>query len=70
MAGLEDIERSQLAASPDRTMVEWMTGGGHADYAAAVAFMEARARDIACGQAGEAVWLTQHAPALHGRNQR
>lgn len=45
----------------ERPSVEWKVDGP-AGYADAVAFMERRAGDIACGNAAELVWLTQHAP--------
>lgn len=42
--------------------VAWMVGHAPCDYPRAVAFMEKRAREIACGQAAELVWLTGHTP--------
>ena len=45
-------------------MVEWITSDGLTDYEAAVAFMEARAADIAAGTADESIWLVEH-PALY-----
>jgi len=49
------------ATSDEAPQVAWMVGDA-ADYARAVAFMERRAADIACGKASELVWLTQHEP--------
>lgn len=43
-------------------MVDWITSDGLTDYAAAVAFMEARAAAIAAGAEDEAVWLVEHPP--------
>ena len=43
-------------------MTEWTTTPGLTDYPQSVAFMEARAAAIACGEAEELVWLVEHAP--------
>ena len=43
-------------------MVEWITSEGLVPYPEALAFMEARAEDIARGEASEAVWLLEHPP--------
>ncbi len=43
-------------------MVEWITSRGLTGYAAAVAFMEARAGAIATGVADECIWLVEHPP--------
>ena len=40
----------------------WATSRGRVDYPAAVEAMEARARAIAEGRAGELVWLLEHPP--------
>lgn len=45
-------------------MVEWKISNGLTDYADAVAFMEARAAQIAEGTADEMIWLLEH-PALY-----
>lgn len=45
-------------------MVEWIISDGLTGYDDAVAFMEARAAEIATGGADEAVWLLEH-PALY-----
>lgn len=42
--------------------VEWLVEPGFADYAAAVATMEARAQAIREGRAGELIWLVEHPP--------
>ncbi len=43
-------------------MPDWITAPGLTDYAAAVAFMENRAEDIAAGTADECIWLVEHPP--------
>ena len=43
-------------------MPEWITTPGLTDYAAATAFMEARADAIARGEADECIWLVEHPP--------
>lgn len=43
-------------------MVEWITTDGLTDYDTAVAFMEARAAEIAAGTAEECIWLLEHPP--------
>jgi len=42
--------------------VEWRVEPGLTDYPAALAFMEARAKNIHEGMAGEMVWLVEHPP--------
>lgn len=42
--------------------IGWALSPGLTDYAAAVAAMEARAAQIAAGEAGELVWLLEHPP--------
>lgn len=44
--------------------IEWRTSERPVDYAAAVAFMEARVAAIRAGEAPELVWLLEH-PALY-----
>ena len=46
----------------DDAPVAWATSPGLVDYPSAVAAMEARARAIADGEAGELVWLLEHPP--------
>ena len=46
--------------------VEWRVEPGRTDYDAAVAFMEERAAAIRAGDAGELVWLVEHAPLYTG----
>ncbi|WP_375265536.1 lipoyl(octanoyl) transferase LipB [Planktotalea sp.] len=43
-------------------MVEWKISSGLTAYEDAVAFMEARAADIANGTADELIWLLEHPP--------
>ncbi len=43
-------------------MTEWISAPGLTDYQQAITFMEARAAAIAAGEAGELVWLVEHAP--------
>lgn len=43
-------------------MVEWIISDGLTDYRAAEAWMEARATDIAAGEAEECIWLVEHPP--------
>ncbi|WP_353347215.1 lipoyl(octanoyl) transferase LipB [Aquicoccus sp. SU-CL01552] len=45
-----------------RRMVEWKITDGLTGYAEAVAFMEARAAEIAAGTAEECIWLLEHPP--------
>jgi lipoyl(octanoyl) transferase len=42
--------------------VDWLVSDTLVEYAAAVAFMEARATAIAAGEARELVWLLEHPP--------
>ncbi len=44
------------------TRIGWAVSPGLVDYEAAVAAMEARAAAIAADEAGELVWLLEHAP--------
>lgn len=46
----------------DRAPVEWRVSPGLTPYADALAFMEARAADVAAGTAREQVWLLEHPP--------
>ncbi len=43
-------------------MVEWIISDGLTGYRAAEAWMEARAADIAAGDAAECIWLVEHPP--------
>lgn len=45
-------------------MVEWRISDGLTDYAAALAWQEARAAAIRAGGAPECVWLLEHPPVL------
>ncbi len=49
-------------AGPPGNAVDWLISDGLVDYAAATAFMEARAAAVAGGQAPELVWLLEHPP--------
>jgi lipoyl(octanoyl) transferase len=51
-----------LPAPPGAAPVEWRVHEGLVGYDAAVAFMQARAAEIAAGRAGELVWLIEHPP--------
>ncbi len=46
--------------------VEWAHSPGYTPYEPALAFMEERAAAIARGEAGELVWLLEHAPLYTG----
>jgi lipoyl(octanoyl) transferase len=51
------------SAAPERDQtVGWAVSPGLTDYAFAVAFMEARAGEIAEGKASQLVWLLEHPP--------
>lgn len=54
--------RTDLHAPLGSPPVEWRVEPGLTDYAAAVAFMEARVAEIADGTATELVWLVEHPP--------
>lgn len=43
-------------------MVEWIISDSLVDYEQATQFMEARAADIAAGEAEECIWLLEHPP--------
>jgi lipoyl(octanoyl) transferase len=47
---------------PAGNAVDWRISDSRVDYAAALAFMEARAAAIAAGEAPELVWLLEHPP--------
>ncbi|WP_323008894.1 lipoyl(octanoyl) transferase LipB [Paracoccus sp. (in: a-proteobacteria)] len=46
----------------EKRMTEWISAPGLTGYQQAITFMEARAAAIAAGEAGELVWLVEHAP--------
>jgi lipoyl(octanoyl) transferase len=60
----DDLTIGLLPAPPagDGAPVEWLSSDSFVDYDAALAFMAARAAAIARGEAGELVWLVEHAP--------
>jgi len=45
---------------------EWAVSTGFVSYPDAVAFMEARAADVAAGEAEELVWMLEHPPLYSG----
>ena len=47
---------------PAGNAVDWRISDSRVDYAAAIAFMEAREATIAAGEAPELVWLLEHPP--------
>ncbi len=55
-------EIPDLPAKEGRNVVEWIVSEGLTPYPDAVAWMEARAAAIACGDARECVWLVEHPP--------
>ncbi|MGC2084731.1 MAG: lipoyl(octanoyl) transferase LipB [Bradyrhizobium sp.] len=57
----ENLDLTTFAAAAD-SAVEWRISDSPADYAEAVAAMEARAAAIASGEAPELVWLLEHPP--------
>jgi lipoyl(octanoyl) transferase len=50
------------AENPARNAVQWHISNGFIPYEEATAAMEARAGQIAAGQAPEAIWLLEHPP--------
>jgi lipoyl(octanoyl) transferase len=69
----QSLDLTTFAAPSGARAVEWLISDSPVEYPAAVAAMEARAADVASGQAGELVWLLEH-PALYtsgtsGRNE-
>ncbi len=63
------VNATRLAVSPDAFLprpgsppVAWRVSEGLVDYGEAVAWMEARAAEIAAGRAPECVWLLEHPP--------
>lgn len=63
------VNAPRLAATPDAFLprpgsapVAWRVSDAPVGYAAAVAWMEARAEGIARGEAPECVWLLEHPP--------
>lgn len=55
-----------LFGREDGVPAGWAVSNGYVAYPEAVAAMEARARAIAEGQAGELVWLLEHPPLYTG----
>ncbi len=54
--------RADMRAAPGAPPVEWIVAEGLTAYPDALAFMEARAAEIAAGAAAECVWLVEHPP--------
>src|SRR3712207_9509243 len=52
----------RAAAPAPATQPEWVVSGGLPPSPEALAAMEARAAAIRAGEAGELVWLVEHAP--------
>jgi lipoyl(octanoyl) transferase len=69
----QSLDLTTFAAPSGARAVEWRISDSAVEYPAAVAAMEARAADIASGQAGELVWLLEHPPlytsGTSGRNE-
>jgi lipoyl(octanoyl) transferase len=57
-----ELSIALLFKRTDDAVVGWAVSPGYVEYDAAVAAMEARAAQIADGQAGELVWLLEHPP--------
>src|SRR5206468_3468674 len=68
----QSLDLTIFAAPPGAPPVEWRISEQPVTYPEAVAAMEARAADIAAGNAGELVWLLEHPPlytsGTSGRN--
>jgi lipoyl(octanoyl) transferase len=69
----QSLDLTTFAAPSGARAVEWRISDSPVEYPAAVAAMEARAADIASGEAGELVWLLEHPPlytsGTSGRNE-
>jgi len=69
----QSLDLTTFAPPSGARAVEWRICDSPVEYPAAVAAMEARAADIASGQAGELVWLLEHPPlytsGTSGRNE-
>jgi lipoyl(octanoyl) transferase len=69
----QSLDLTTFAPPSGARAVEWRISDSAVEYPAAVAAMEARAADIASGQAGELVWLLEHPPlytsGTSGRNE-
>jgi lipoyl(octanoyl) transferase len=68
----QSLNLTTFAAPAGAPPVEWRIEDSAVGYSEAVAAMEARAADIAAGQASEMVWLLEHPPlytaGTSGRN--
>src|SRR5215510_6340903 len=58
----QSLDLTTFSAPLGGPAVEWRISDSAVRYPEAVAAMEARAADIASGQAGELVWLLEHPP--------
>jgi lipoyl(octanoyl) transferase len=58
----KSLDLTALSQPTGGGAVEWLISDGPVPYPEAIAIMEARAADIAAGQATELVWLLEHPP--------
>ena len=58
----QSLDLTTFAGPPGGPAVEWRISDSAVPYPEAVAAMEARAADIAAGEACEMVWLLEHPP--------
>jgi lipoyl(octanoyl) transferase len=58
----KSLDLTALSQPAGGGAVEWLISDGPVPYPEAIAIMEARAADIAAGQATELVWLLEHPP--------
>jgi lipoyl(octanoyl) transferase len=58
----KSLDLTALSQPTGGGTVEWLISDGPVPYPEAIAIMEARAADIAAGQATELVWLLEHPP--------
>src|SRR5436190_14880964 len=69
----QSLDLTTFAGPSGARAVEWRISDSAVDYPDAVAAMEARAAEIASGQAAELVWLLEHPPlytsGTSGRNE-
>src|SRR5215212_6363171 len=68
----QNLDLTAFSGADGGSTVEWLISDAPVPYPEAVAAMEARAADIAAGQAPELVWLLEHPPlytsGTSGRN--
>src|SRR5215468_11226224 len=58
----ESLDLTMFSAAPGGRAVTWRISDEPVPYGDAVAFMEARAAEVAAGEASELVWLLEHPP--------